>query len=144
MMFKDVAIAVGSFLGQVGNAVEMLDLATWSWVEKDPYPFALTVNNAPIIKFFDKEEFLMLGGWGGSGRMSRIAHYNPVTDKWQRKGNLQNPRSTFGVTIIPGGLLIMGGESRNENHLRSEKCVYNGDKFECVYQTSTEATCKSS
>ena len=102
-------MAVGSHSGSVQNAVELLDLATWTWETRMAYPFASTIWDAPIIH--TKQTFFLFGGDDQSTRgwSSRIAAYDPSTDEWTSEGNLLTPRHNAGIIAVADSFLIVGG-----------------------------------
>ena len=140
-LFLAHALAVGSFYGSVRNAVELLDLSTWTWETKTPYPFEEGIFWAPIINVGDK--FVIFGGSNDNiifNKLSRITAYTPHTDEWTTEGKLLSVRSHAGViTIDYDSFLIMGGgTSSSFQFSSSEKCVYIDDQLECTYQSPTE------
>ena len=83
----------------------------------------------------------MFGGALGSSYTptTRIAAYTPSTDQWTTEGNLLTPRSSPGIiTVDNDSFLIIGGYMEANYQVFSEKCVYNGNQFECAYQDPTE------
>ena len=121
------------FGGSVKNPVELLDLSTWTWETKTPYPFESEITEARIIYVGDK--FIMFGGENDSNLLTRITAYTPNTDQWTTEGYLLTPRSNAGViTVDNDSFLIIGGNMKLNYQVNSEKCVYNGDQLECTYQ----------
>lgn len=132
------ALAVGDSVGTgIQNGVELLDLRTWSWIEKTPYPFEARISAAPII--YLKGRFFMFGGYGyhnGWTALNRIATYSPNTDNWSTEGRLLTPRFNHGVSVVNGGFVIVGGYMSGERH--SEKCLLEANRYTCTYQNPSQ------
>ena len=87
---------------------------------------------------------MLFGGFESgsfSSVLSRIAAYNPHTDKWTSKGDLRTPRARAGVITVDDEFIIIGGVIYSGQR-SSEKCRYNGEQLECVYQNPTEPDCE--
>ena len=114
----------------------MLDLSTFTWETKSPYPFESEIHQASII--YMHQSFMLFGGFNTSGwyTLSRIAAYNPHTDEWTSKGHLLSPRARYGVISVVDEFIIIGGYTSGQRS--SEKCRYNGEQLECGYQNPTQ------
>ena len=40
------------------------------------------------------------GGYDGSSRLSDVLRYNPVTDQWEKTGDLDTPRRWHGASVV--------------------------------------------
>ena len=118
-LYSDIAFTVGGYGTDRQNETkhwfhgqtEVLDLNTQKWRIQAAYPFASDIATAPTL--YHSSSFLVFGGINSSPHfLSTIARYTPATDKWEKLGNLQTPRSNSAVvTIRSGSFLIIGGES---------------------------------
>ena len=124
--------AFGSYLGNIQSAVELLDLSSWTWETKSPYPFESSVYNAPTI--YINHKFLIFGGYDYPTYFSRIGSYTPSTDMWKTEGYLRTPRFRAGVITVGESFLVVGGVMKPNYQERSEKCEYRYDQLECSYQ----------
>ena len=116
----------------------MLDLTTWTWETKLPYPFESQISRAPSI--YVKQRFMLFGGQTGHTFLSRITAYDSNKDDWTSEGDLLMPRIASGVITVSDNLfLIVGGAMNhlNSDKWSSEKCQYIGDQLECSYQEPT-------
>lgn len=57
-----------------------------------------TIYNVPIIHL--NQKFILVGGYNGSTRFSRIAAYDPSTNEWNNGARLLTPRNNAGVIPI--------------------------------------------
>ena len=85
---------------------------------------------------------MVIGGRNGSTYLSRIAAYDPSTDKWTNEGQLRSPRIVAGVLpVTDSSFIIMGGFEDSDDNISdqiiSEKCEYNNEQLECSYQEPT-------
>ena len=141
-LFLAHALAVGSQEhSDKRNAVELLDLTTWTWETKSSYPFESQISGAPSL--YVNQRFMLFGGQTGHTFLSRIAAYDPRKDEWTTEGHLLSPRALHGViNVADNSFIIMGGYNDFNDQQSSEKCQYNGDQLECSYQNPTEPYCK--
>lgn len=139
--YLDYVLAVGSFSGIIRNAVELLDLKTWTWVTKAPYRFEPQIHWAPIVNLNDGR-FMLFGGSNGPNKFTRIAAYDPLIDEWTFEGHLLTARFRHAVTTVPGGgFIIIGGYADEDTKkILTEKCRYvdDHDELECAYQDPFE------
>merc|ERR1711935_1139757 len=112
-----LAVGHGGNGAKSHNEVELLDLRTWTWIEKSSYPFEAQFRSAKAVHV-GNDQFVLFGGQtcdasncGGheDNHMDTIASYSTATDKWTKLGRLVTPRSGAGVSVIHGGFLIFGG-----------------------------------
>ena len=119
---------------------ELLDLNTQKWQIRATYPFASDIFGAPTV--YHSSSFLVFGGINSSPHfLSTIARYTPATDKWEKLGNLQTPRSNSAVvTIRSGSFLIIGGEGVDRYYPTYipddyvERCTLVDNMVSCVSQ----------
>ena len=75
------------------------------------------------------EVFFVFGGYShdNGARQPTIAQYNPNTDKWFKKGELNKARRYHDVITSGDAFLIVGDGP-------TEKCEFTGDTINCTDQ----------
>ena len=128
---------MGSNSRSLGNQTELLDVKTWQWETRAPYPYETRIYWARTLHY--NREFYV---FGGQPSLSRIASYSPATDIWTSRGNLLTPRYRAGVIWADGAFLVVGGYMSSSAKKSSEKCRFNGPEILCEYQNPVEPTGK--
>lgn len=141
-----IAVGSGPIWGS-GNAspeypshseLEMLDLSTFKWVVKSPYPSHIDYP-AGAATLYLKGRFYVFGGFSGyeyEWYKNRIAYYDPNTDVWAHGGFLgSNGEDLCSDCWYPGrniGILPVNNDKLFVFNGRSEVCTYDGyAKYTC-------------
>ena len=112
-----------------GNAVtELLDVVSWRWSTRAPYPYADHVYDAPVT-YFDKQFFVFGGDIGGVTQT--IAAYSPITNTWKHIGNLKVGRFEHNVIWSVDSFIVTGGYPLDA---RNERCKYSDGTLSCTLQ----------
>ena len=108
--FQDSIFTVGSSKsGPSANSTEIMDVKTWEWSTRKPYPFASRIQGARSLYYKDLGSFLVFGGELVNDRLTRIASYVPTTDSWSEVGLMRSGRSWTSVIHHENEFLIIGG-----------------------------------
>ena len=122
------------------NGAETMDLSTNKWTVRSNYDFERQIYSAKSL--YNRGQFIVFGGYNGYDPLSRVAAYNPKTNKWKSLGNMNSARSVAAVIFkndeyfIAGGSTVSGGNS-------TDKCQYrNDDELDCIHQNPVFTTTK--
>ena len=118
--------------------LEMLDLSTFKWAVKSPYPSHIDYP-AGATTLYLKGRFYVFGGFSGyeyEWYKNRIAYYDPNTDVWAHGGFLgSNGEDLCSDCWYPGrniGILPVNNDKLFVFNGRSEVCTYDGyAKYTC-------------
>ena len=63
----------------------------------------------------DGKKLYIVGGWGGSERLSSVECYDPSTGAFEEVAEIETARSGMGVAVLEGKLYAVGGFTGTEN-----------------------------
>ena len=110
-----------------------MDVNTWKWSTKKPYPYAPIIYGARSLYY--KGSFLVFGGTSGSTNddSKRIAAYTQTIDNWTEIGFMKSGRSWTSAINFGDEFLIIGAFNI-EGDKQSEKFYYDENTTISQYQ----------
>jgi hypothetical protein len=96
-------------------AAELWDPATNTWSALPPMAHARYQAAGCVLP---SGRFAVLGGYGTDGKKRTDGEvFDPVRRVWEPlPADMANARSDFGVEAVAGGLVVSGGDSRDDSH----------------------------
>ena len=115
-----VLVAGGIDGGRALSTVELFDPATGRFRSAEPMPGPRATHGATLL---DDGRVLVVGGQAGVGHgrglLATAAIYDPTTDSWRAvPGRLAAPTYKLAVATVPGGALVIGGQTADEEAAR--------------------------
>ena len=108
-----------------------MDVNTWKWSTKKPYPYESSIYGARSLYY--KGSFLVFGGELENGQLTRIAAYTPTIENWTEIGFMKSGRS-YTSAINSGDEFLIIGALYIEGDKYSEKWNYDGTTTISQYQ----------
>ena len=122
-----VSVAAGGLLyviGGVGNdpvSIRAFHPATNRWDgDRAPMPTGREHLTAEVVN----DRIYVISGRAGAGNLPAVEEYNPATNTWTRKADIQTPRSGITSGVINGRIHVTGGEDHVSNATYSSHEVY--------------------
>jgi len=91
-----------------------------TWTKKTDMPTARNVLSNSVVD----GKIYAIGGDGGSGGLSTVEAYDPVTDTWTRKANMPMVRGAAASSAVNGRIYVIGGNAGPYGALYSSVIEY--------------------
>ena len=105
---------------------------------RSDYIFERQIYKAKSL--YNHGQFIVFGGYNLYDPISRIAAYNPKTDKWRSLGDMSSARSSAAIILKNNEYLIAGGDYFSGSK-STDKCEHkNDEELNCIQQNPVFST----